>query len=95
MTKVVFTQAALADLDEILEFTALNYPALVGPLEQRIRAVVARIARWPESGRAVPERAAVRVVPLIRFPFRVFYRIRGDGIEILHIHHSSRELWAE
>jgi hypothetical protein len=45
VTKVVFSEAALADLDEILEFTEVNYPALVGPLEQRVRAVLARIER--------------------------------------------------
>jgi hypothetical protein len=37
----------------------------------------------------------VRTVPLIRFPFRIFYLVRGDTIEILHIHHSSREPWSE
>ena len=59
--KVVWTKSALADLDEILAYTAANHPALVGPIEQRIRATVARIAAWPLSARTVEERPGVHV----------------------------------
>lgn len=49
-----------------------------------------RIAEWPECGREVEQRPGVRVVPLIRYPFRLFYRIGGGTIEVLHIHHAAR-----
>jgi toxin ParE1/3/4 len=88
--KVVFTEAALADLDNVLSFVALHYPALAASVEERIRAVVARIATWPESARIVEDRPGVRVVPLVRYPYKVFYRIIDGEIEILHIHHVSR-----
>jgi hypothetical protein len=26
----------------------------------------------------------------VRYPFRIFYRVAGDRIEILHIHHAAR-----
>jgi plasmid stabilization system protein ParE len=93
--KVVFTAAALTDLDEILTYTGANYPALVGPVERRIRAVTERIRNWPESSRSVEERPGVRAVPVIRYPFRIFYRISRDKIEIVHIHHAARKLWDE
>jgi toxin ParE1/3/4 len=92
--KVVWTDAALADLDDILAFTAANYPTLVNSVERRIRAVVERLGSWPASARIVDERPDVRVVPLIRYPYRVFYRINRDRVEILHIHHAAREPWA-
>ena len=88
--KVVFTEAALADLDDVLAFIALHYPALALPVEARIRAIVARIAEWPRSARTVEGRPGVRVVPLGRFPYKVFYRIVDGHIEILHIHHAAR-----
>lgn len=72
---VVVTEAALADLDDILAFVALHYPALAVPFEARIRAIVARIAEWPLSARTIEGRPGVRVVPLVRFPYKVFYRI--------------------
>lgn len=90
--KVVFTEAALADLDQVLAFTRANYPASVISVERRIRTVIERISRWPESSRQVEERPGVRVVPIIRYPFRIFYRISGDKVEILHIHHAARQV---
>jgi toxin ParE1/3/4 len=89
--KVVWTEAALADLDDILTYTAENYPSLVGPVEKRIRSVVARIGRWPESARHVEQRPDVRVVPLLRYPYRLFYTIREGSVEMLHIHHTARQ----
>jgi plasmid stabilization system protein ParE len=89
--KVVFTEAALADLDDILSFIASHYPTLATPIEERIRAVIARVAKWPQSARVIEERPGVRVVPLVRYPYKVFYRIVDETIEILHIHHTSRQ----
>jgi plasmid stabilization system protein ParE len=93
--KVVWTRAALADLAEILDYTELNYPSLVGPLESRLARVVSRISARPESARRVATRTSVRVVPLIRFPFRLYYHLGEDRIAILHIHHTSRQAWLE
>jgi len=89
--KVVFTSAALSDLNDLLAHTSTNYPGLVHAVELRIRAVIERLERWPESARRVEGRSGIRVVPIIRYPYKVFYRITGDGIEILHIHHTSRD----
>lgn len=93
--KVRFSEAAATDLDSILAYTAANFPSSVEPLERRIRAAVARVARMPKSGREISERPGVRVVPLIRYPFRIYYQIRSDHVEILHIHHTSRELFTD
>lgn len=89
--QVVWTEAALADLEEILRYTVEHYPSLVGAVEHRIRAVAERIGRWPESARAVEERTSVRVVPLVRYPYRLFYRVADERVEILHVHHAARE----
>jgi len=31
------------------------------------------------------------VVPLIRYPYKIFYRISNETVEILYIHHAARE----
>jgi plasmid stabilization system protein ParE len=49
--KIIFTETALSDLDEIFEYLASNYPTLVGPVEQRINSVLARLQDWPKSAR--------------------------------------------
>jgi toxin ParE1/3/4 len=53
--------------------------------------VLVRIEQWPESAREVGQRPGTRVVPLIRYPYKIFYRIVGERIEILHIHHAARD----
>ncbi len=91
--KAVFSQAALADLDQILVFTAIHYPSLEAKLEQRIRDTVRRIEAWPENARHLTGSANVRTVQLVRYPFKIFYQVERDCILILHIHHTSRHAW--
>jgi toxin ParE1/3/4 len=88
--EVVFTNSALADLRNIAAYLSANYPSVAPALERRLRIVIARIARWPEGARQVTERPDVRVVPLVRYPYKVFYRITEETVEILHIHHTSQ-----
>ena len=89
--RVVYTTEALADLDGIFDYIANNYPAISDAFQNRLRAVIARVARWPESAQEVSERPGVRVAPLIRYPYKVFFRVSGDTVEILHVHHAARE----
>ncbi len=93
--KVVYTDPALHDLDEITVWLWRHYPGLGRAIERRLRIVVAHIARWPESMRRSKRRPDVRVAPLGRYPYKIFYRVRADTIEILHIHHAAREPWDE
>src|SRR4051794_30881778 len=68
--KVVYTDEALADLDEILGYISSHYPAACTPFEQRLRIIEARVSAWPESALEVAERPGVRVVPFIRYHTR-------------------------
>jgi plasmid stabilization system protein ParE len=93
--KVVFTEDALRDLEEITAWLRTHYPGLGLAVERRMRTMVDLIARWPEGMRRSAKREAVRVVPLGRYPYKIFYRVREDTVEILHIHHAARQPWDE
>jgi len=93
--KVVYTEPALADLDEITAWLKQNYPGLGHAVERRLEIVVAHIARWPGSMRRSARWPDVRIAPLGRYPYKIFYRVRDETIEILHIHHAAREPWDE
>ncbi len=93
--KVVYTDAALHDLDEITIWLKAHYPGLGKGVERRLRLVVAHIARWPESMRASAHRPGVRVATLGRYPYKIFYRVRDGVVEILHVHHMARSPWDE
>jgi toxin ParE1/3/4 len=87
---VSFTAGALADLDQILAYTREHHAFQLPKLEERIDAVIARIERRPRSAPALRDRRNVRVVQLIRYPFKVYFREVSGGIEVLHIYHTSR-----
>jgi plasmid stabilization system protein ParE len=94
--KVVFTDEALRDLDEILDFIATHYPTIALSFQQRLQTVLQRIGRWPKSAPEVEQRPDVRVAPLIRYPYKIFYQATTDAVEILHVHHAARQLpWDE
>ena len=47
----------------------------------------------PRSGRPVPDREGVRVAPLLRYPYNIFYAVVGETVRIVHIRHTSRRPW--
>jgi len=89
--KVIYTDEALENLDEILAYISANYPTVYDAFQSRVRSVVERIGAWPDSAQEVAERPGVRVVPLIRYPYKVFYRTTTEAVEILYIHHAARD----
>jgi toxin ParE1/3/4 len=89
--RVIYTEEALENLDGILAYIASNYPTVYEAFQSRLQSVVKRISEWPDSAQEVAERPGVRVVPLIRYPYKVFYQNTGQAIEILYIHHAARD----
>jgi plasmid stabilization system protein ParE len=43
------------------------------------------VTQWEEGN--------VRAVPLVRYPYLIFYQIKKQRIEILHVRHTSRAPW--
>jgi toxin ParE1/3/4 len=94
--KHVYSRRALADLDQILAWYSANVsPAIAEAIEQRLDDMIDRICSAPESAPRLSQRSQVRVVAVIRYPFRIFYQVRKDRIDILHIRHASRRPVAE
>ena len=91
--RIVYTDEALHDLDDIFAFLAREYPSIIAAVEERIRAAVTFVAEWPESAPRITQRSPIRVKFIGKYPYRVFYRIAEDRIEILHVHHTARRLW--
>ncbi len=87
--RVRFTRRAFHDREQIFEYVAQRSPAGAANVMARIRAVVDRLPHHPQSGHPT-DVEGVRVVFVGRYAYRIFYRIRRDAIEILHIRHTSR-----
>lgn len=92
--RIEYSKRAIADLRAIAaHYAASNNPRAGERLAERIREVVARLARLPQSGRPVIERPGVRVIPLLRYRYNIFYAASEDAVRILHIRHTSRTPW--
>ena len=89
--KLVYSRQALADLNTIATYYAAHAsPAVAEAIRRRLHEVTDRIRRVPEAAPCVSQRSHIRVVTVVRYPFRIFYRVRDDAIDILHIRHTSR-----
>lgn len=89
--KLEYARLAVADLRRISADSRREYgDKVTRALEGRIRASIDRISRAPLSAQAVADRPGVFAVPLVRYPFKIFYRIDSDTVRILHIRHTSR-----
>ena len=88
--KLLYTALARADLDAILRHIAATYPAAHDGFIQRLKAIERRIAQWPMSAYAVDQREGVRVVPMIRYPYKIFDEIADGVVRILHVRHAAR-----
>jgi toxin ParE1/3/4 len=93
--KLVYSRQALADLEMIASYYAANAsPTIAVSIRRRLLDVIDHICRTPEAAPRVSQRSQVRAAAVVRYPFRVFYRVRVDTIDILHIRHTSRRPWS-
>ncbi|MFY9954064.1 type II toxin-antitoxin system RelE/ParE family toxin [Bradyrhizobium sp.] len=89
--RLVHSRRAVADLQRIATYYAANAsPRIAQSIERRLVIVIERICRLPQAAPRVSQRSQVRVAAVVRYPFRIFDRVRGDTIDILHIRHTSR-----
>jgi toxin ParE1/3/4 len=54
-----------------------------------IKSSIDTLSFFPQIGRVVDD-AGHRRVPVVRYPYAIFYRISGNELFILHFRHMSR-----
>ena len=88
MPSVNFLPGARRDFDESLDWYAARSPAAALHFANAVNAALANIAESPRQFGAVDDEH--RQCPLKRFPFRIVYRMVGEGILVVAIAHASR-----
>ena len=83
MAEVVWTEPALADLDAIADYIALDNPGAAAALVQRVLAHVEQLEAHPESGSRPGELGRSRYRQIVEPPCRVLYRYDGKRAYIL------------
>lgn len=87
---VRYTDAAAADLGDLLSYLIERNPRAAATVGKAIEATVARIAAFPESAQATDE-PTVRMAPAGRFPYLIFYTSAENEIQIIRVLHGARQ----
>jgi len=87
--RVRYTPRAFADREQIFDYLIRLSPRGADSVMETIRAAVTQLGEQPYSGYAT-DLPDVRVRFIGRYPYKIFYRVREEIVEIIHIRHTAR-----
>jgi toxin ParE1/3/4 len=93
--RVRYTRRALGDIASIYSYIAVDNPKAARAVESLIRQTAELLADYPHLGVQTKHSSEFRGIKAGRYPYRIYYRIRGDEIWIVHIRHLARRPWQE
>ena len=87
---VRFTPAARNQFLAALAYIHADNPPAALALRRRAGESLARLRRFPESGRTLPEFPDLPYREVIVPPYRFFYRVKGDTAWVVAVWHSAQ-----
>ncbi|HWK94292.1 MAG TPA: type II toxin-antitoxin system RelE/ParE family toxin [Pseudolabrys sp.] len=88
--KVRFSPSATDDIIQIADYLIERRPAAARAVETAIRNSIGLLAEFPGSGRGMIERPGVRIMPIVRYPYLIYYEIGQNELVVLRILHGAR-----
>ena len=85
-----WTKTALRSVDEIAGFIAKDNPARATSFVLELKDAVTKLEVHPGMGRAGRVHGTRELV--LHKNYIAIYRVRGDDVEILRLHHVARNL---
>ncbi len=92
MAEIICTEPALADLEEIANYIALEKLSAAQQLVQKVFERVDLLSQSPNSGKKVPELSRSKYKEVIVGPCRIFYRLTSGTVYILHVMRAESEM---
>ena len=92
MARLIWTERAVADLDEIAEYIALDNPKASKELVVRVAEHVDQLERHPFSGPVISEFEGEKYRQISETPCRVIYRFDGKSVIVLRVLRSEQLL---
>ena len=87
---IKWTKTALATVDEVAGFIAKDNPTRAKSFVLALQAAVTKLQAHPGMGRAGRVPGTRELV--LHKNYIAIYRVRGDDVEILRLHHTARNL---
>lgn len=88
--KVRYARRAISDLIGIADYIRERNPRAAEAVAARIRASIAQLAMFPFIGRPTDDED-MRVLPIGRYPYIVFYEVIEGTVVVHHIRHGRRK----
>ena len=92
MHEITYTRRARRDLESISDYLHKHSRAAAQDVITTIEEKIARLADFALMAPATDE-PNVRELTIMRHPYKVYYRITGEEIRILHIRDARRAPW--
>ncbi|MGB3643977.1 MAG: type II toxin-antitoxin system RelE/ParE family toxin [Mesorhizobium sp.] len=89
--KVVFTDAAEADIETIGDYIALSNPFRAVSFVREIRVKCLSLHEAPHAFPLLQNQEASGIRRRVHGKYLIFYRIGLKAVEILHVLHGARE----
>ena len=90
MIRLVFSEPAESDLDDIAAFIAADNPAVAIRVLSAIHAAARRLAEFPGIGR--PGRLpGTREFPVTSLPYLIVYEVLGQTLTVFAVLHGARD----
>ncbi|WP_061023535.1 type II toxin-antitoxin system RelE/ParE family toxin [Bradyrhizobium sp. CCH5-F6] len=89
MARLLFTQAARADLIDAIRWYDIHAPHVVPQFRDALRAALIRIAEHPRQFPFAYK--DTRRAMLRRFPYIVVFRELHDAVYVIAVFHTSRD----
>ena len=90
--RLLWSARAVADLEQIAEFIALDSPASAKSFVTKVVEAVTTLETFPGAGRVVPEYDDASLRELISRNYRIVYRVREESVSVITVFHGSRLL---
>jgi toxin ParE1/3/4 len=90
--RVVWSPRALADVEAIAAYIATDSTTYAKAVVRRIVNLAKSLARFPRSGRMVPEFDDENIRELIAYSYRIIYIVDADQATVAAVIHGKRML---
>ncbi|MGO8866303.1 MAG: type II toxin-antitoxin system RelE/ParE family toxin [Alphaproteobacteria bacterium] len=89
--RLLIAEPAERDLDDIIDYIALDNPSAAAKVYRAIAAAARRLTKFPEMGRS-GRLPGTREFSVPSSPYVIVYAIGADAVTILAVFHGARDL---
>lgn len=89
--QIIWSDKARSDLAQIGDYIAVDNPRAAERWVEKLIALVEKAAQVPMAGRVVPELRRTDLRERILRHYRVVYRLKKEGIEVVTIFEGHRQ----